>query len=142
MSQHYFKRLEQSPLGASLNLELFIAELGWNAQGLVPVITQQYDTGQVLMMAWMNAEALALTLHEGWVTYWSRSRHQLWKKGEASGNRQRLVELRADCDGDTLLCLADQLGPACHTGRDSCFYFSLLPEQSQVIVNAGYPSPR
>jgi phosphoribosyl-AMP cyclohydrolase len=93
-----------------------------DAQGLVPVIAQQHDTGEVLMVAWMNREALAETLATGQVCYFSRSRNGLWRKGETSGQRQRLVELRVDCDGDTLLALVDQTGVACHTGRRSCFY--------------------
>jgi phosphoribosyl-AMP cyclohydrolase len=91
------------------------------------------------MMAWMDREALALTLKTGWVTYWSRSRNQLWKKGESSGHLQRLIELRIDCDGDTLLCRVNQEGPACHTGRDNCFYFSLSPDDQMVRVNQSIP---
>ena len=94
----------------------------WNADGLVPAIAQQHDTGEVLMLAWMSREALAETLATGRVCYWSRSRRQLWRKGETSGHTQRLVEARLDCDGDTLLLLVDQLGPACHTGARTCFF--------------------
>jgi phosphoribosyl-AMP cyclohydrolase len=97
----------------------------FNAQGLVPVIAQQHDTGEVLMMAWMNAASLAETLATGHVCYWSRSRQSLWRKGETSGYRQRLVECRLDCDGDALLLLVEQQGPACHTGARSCFFRSL-----------------
>jgi phosphoribosyl-AMP cyclohydrolase len=97
----------------------------FNAQGLVPVIAQQHDTGEVLMMAWMNAASLAETLATGQVCYWSRSRQSLWRKGETSGHRQRLVECRLDCDGDALLLLVEQQGPACHTGARSCFFRSL-----------------
>jgi phosphoribosyl-AMP cyclohydrolase len=93
-----------------------------DAQGLVPVIAQQHDTGEVLMVAWMNREALAETLATGQVCYFSRSRNGLWRKGETSGQRQRLIEMRIDCDGDTLLALVDQTGVACHTGRRNCFY--------------------
>ncbi len=94
----------------------------YDAAGLVPAIAQQHDTGEVLMMAWMNAESLAETLVTGRVCYWSRSRSALWRKGETSGQTQRLVEARLDCDGDTLLLLVDQRGAACHTGQRSCFH--------------------
>ena len=101
------------------------AALAFDPDGLVPAIAQQHDTGEVLMMAWMNRAALAETLASGRVCYWSRSRGRLWRKGETSGQSQRLVELRLDCDGDTLLLRVDQTGVACHTGRRSCFYRSL-----------------
>jgi phosphoribosyl-AMP cyclohydrolase len=97
----------------------------FDAQGLVPCIAQQHDTGEVLMMAWMNAEAVAETLATGCVCYYSRSRKGLWRKGESSGQVQRLVDLRLDCDGDALLALVEQTGVACHTGRRSCFYFAM-----------------
>ncbi|WP_282609351.1 phosphoribosyl-AMP cyclohydrolase [Pelagibius sp. Alg239-R121] len=97
----------------------------FNSSGLVAAIAQQHDTGEVLMMAWMNQDALAETVATGQVCYWSRSRQSLWRKGESSGQVQRLVELTVDCDGDTLLLKVDQLGVACHTGRRSCFYRSL-----------------
>jgi phosphoribosyl-AMP cyclohydrolase len=90
--------------------------------GLIPAIAQQHDTGEVLMLAWMNAEALRETLATGRVCYWSRSRRSLWRKGETSGQVQHLIELRLDCDGDTLLLLVDQTGVACHTGRRNCFF--------------------
>ena len=93
------------------------ASVTFDAQGLVPTVAQQHDTGEVLMMAWMNREALAETLATGRVCYWSRSRGQLWRKGESSGQTQRLVRLKVDCDGDTLLLAVDQTGVACHTGR-------------------------
>lgn len=95
--------------------------LRYNTDGLVAVVAQQYDTGEVLMVAWMDAEAVRRTLASGEVTYWSRSRGEYWRKGATSGNTQRLVELRHDCDGDALLALVDQTGPACHTGTRSCF---------------------
>jgi phosphoribosyl-AMP cyclohydrolase len=98
------------------------AALVFDDRGLVPVIAQQHDSGEILMMAWMNREALAETLSSGQVCYWSRSRGKLWRKGETSGQVQKLVELRIDCDGDTLLALVRQTGVACHTGRRSCFY--------------------
>ena len=96
--------------------------IGFNAQGLVPAIAQQHDTGEVLMLAWMNREAIAETLATGRVCYYSRSRGKLWLKGETSGQTQRLLEMRLDCDGDALLLLVDQTGVACHTGRRACFF--------------------
>ncbi len=101
--------------------EVFRA-LMFNEQGLVAAVAQQHDTGEVLMLAWMSRESLAETLETGRVCYWSRSRHALWRKGETSGHTQRLVEARLDCDGDTLLLLVDQTGPACHTGAHNCFF--------------------
>jgi phosphoribosyl-AMP cyclohydrolase len=94
----------------------------FDRDGLVAAIAQQHDNGEVLMLAWMNREALAETIANGEVCYWSRSRQRLWRKGETSGQRQRLIELRVDCDGDALLLLVDQSGVACHTGRRSCFF--------------------
>ncbi len=91
-------------------------------KGLVPAIAQQHDSGEVLMMAWMNRAAVEETLATGQVCYWSRSRGKLWRKGEISGQRQRLIDFRLDCDGDTILLRVDQTGVACHTGRRSCFY--------------------
>ena len=100
----------------------FLQALRFDAAGLIPAIAQQHDSGDVLMMAWMNRESIIETLATGQVCYWSRSRRALWRKGETSGQTQRLVDLRFDCDGDTLLVLVDQSGVACHTGRRSCFY--------------------
>ncbi len=99
-----------------------LSAISFNADGLVAAIAQQHDTGEVLMMAWMNAESVEETLRTGQVCYFSRSRQKLWRKGETSGQAQKLVEMRIDCDGDTLLLLVDQHGVACHTGRRSCFY--------------------
>lgn len=96
--------------------------LTFNEAGLVPAIAQDAGTDEVLMLAWMNAESIARTLETGRVTYWSRSRKAFWIKGETSGNIQELVEIRVDCDRDCLLVLVRQTGPACHTGRRSCFY--------------------
>jgi len=98
-------------------------QIKWNEQGLVPAIAQDWQTGEVLMLAWMNREALELTVSEGRAIYWSRSRCALWRKGEESGHVQKLKELRIDCDADTVLIRVEQLGGiACHTGRRSCFY--------------------
>jgi phosphoribosyl-AMP cyclohydrolase len=98
------------------------ASLAYDSRGLIPAIAQDHATGEVLMLAWMNAAALARTLETGQVTYWSRSRAELWVKGATSGHVQRLVELRIDCDRDALLLRVDQAGPACHTNRRSCFH--------------------
>jgi phosphoribosyl-AMP cyclohydrolase len=99
--------------------------LKFNTKGLIPAIAQDHQSGEVLMMAWMNAESIARTLATGQVTYWSRSRSAYWAKGETSGNVQKLVELRVDCDRDCLLLQVEQVGPACHTNRRSCFYTAL-----------------
>ena len=99
-----------------------LEQIRFDSAGLVAAVAQQHDSGEVLMLAWMNRDAVAETLATGQVCYWSRSRAALWRKGETSGQTQRLVELRVDCDGDSLLLLVDQHGVACHTGRRSCFY--------------------
>ncbi len=111
----------------------FINQLKLNADGLIPAVAQQYDSKEVLMMAWMSREAIEKTLETGDVHYWSRSRNALWKKGETSSNTQKLREIRVDCDGDTLLLLIDQTGPACHTKRPSCFY-SRVDEDGLTIL--------
>ncbi len=115
------------------------ATLTYDARGLLPVIAQDHATGEVLMLAWMNAEAVAATLESGRVTYWSRSRAQLWRKGDSSGHIQKLVEMRIDCDRDCLLVLVDQTGPACHTFRRSCFY-TALRDGEEVEILAPEPS--
>lgn len=104
------------------SLEQLFSKLQFNENGLIPAIAQSYDSREVLMMAWMNEEAIAETLTSGRVCYFSRSRNQLWRKGETSGQVQTLKNFRIDCDGDTILLLVDQTGVACHTGRRSCFY--------------------
>ena len=105
------------------DLEKISAGLKWNEQGLVPAIAQDWESGEVLMLAWMNREALELTIAEGRAIYWSRSRSALWRKGEESGHVQHLKELRIDCDADTVLMKVDQVGGiACHTGRRNCFF--------------------
>jgi phosphoribosyl-AMP cyclohydrolase len=103
-------------------IERALAEIKFGADGLVPAIAQQYDTGEILMMAWMNRDAVRASLAEGRACYWSRSRARLWRKGETSGQTQLLREMRLDCDGDAVLLLVDQQGVACHTGRRSCFF--------------------
>lgn len=108
--------------------------LRYDANGLIPAIAQDAQNGDVLMLAWMNAEAVARTLDTGRVTYWSRSRQDFWVKGETSGHVQKLVEMRVDCDQDTLLVLVDQTGPACHTNRRSCFFTALRDGEEVEIM--------
>ncbi|MDB6179760.1 phosphoribosyl-AMP cyclohydrolase [Paracoccus fistulariae] len=111
------------------------ARLTYDARGLIPAIAQDAETAEVLMMAWMNAEAVARTLATGRVTYWSRSRQSFWIKGESSGHIQELVEMRVDCDGDALLVLLRQTGPACHTNRRSCFYTAIREGEEVEIMD-------
>ncbi|WP_444666410.1 phosphoribosyl-AMP cyclohydrolase [Cereibacter changlensis] len=110
------------------------ATLTYDAKGLIPAIAQDHASGEVLMMAWMNAESVARTLETGTVTYWSRSRQAFWVKGETSGHLQTLREMRVDCDRDCLLLLVDQAGPACHTNRRSCFYTALRDGEEVEIL--------
>ncbi|HLF97965.1 MAG TPA: phosphoribosyl-AMP cyclohydrolase [Methylococcaceae bacterium] len=106
----------------------------WNGDGLVTVVTREAATGQVLMVAWMNREALELTAREGYATYWSRSRGKLWRKGEQSGHRQKVIDLRLDCDGDAILLTVEQAGGiACHTGRHHCFFRRLAGESWETV---------
>lgn len=108
--------------------------LRFDSQGLIACVAQQHDTGEVLMLAWMNRAAVEETLATGRVTYWSRSRNALWRKGETSGQVQRLVDLRLDCDGDAVLALVDQTGVACHTGRRSCFSWALRGDRVESLA--------
>ncbi len=117
-----FKDLEGKAKGSQTSLDDALSELKFNSDGLIPAIAQQHDTGEVLMMAWMNRAAIEETLQTSQVCYWSRSRNRYWRKGESSGNQQKLVSMSTDCDGDTLLIKVEQLGAACHTGRRDCFY--------------------
>ncbi len=110
-----------------------LATLAFDADGLVPAIAQQHDTGEVLMMAWMNRDAVRETITSGRVCYWSRSRGSLWRKGESSGQVQTLVDFRIDCDGDTILLKVDQQGVACHTGRRNCFFTSVRDAGPEVV---------
>jgi phosphoribosyl-AMP cyclohydrolase len=107
-------------MSESLDVEI-ASQVRWNAEGLVPAIVQQRDTGEVLMLAWVDDEALARMIDTGRGTYWSRSRQEYWVKGETSGHTQQVHEIRVDCDGDTLLVTVDQQGAACHTGDRTCF---------------------
>jgi phosphoribosyl-AMP cyclohydrolase len=112
----------------------WLDEIRWTENGLVPVIAQQADTGKILMFAWMNREALGLTVAEGYAVYWSRSRGKLWRKGEESGHRQKVNGLFMDCDEDVILLKIEQEGGiACHTGRESCFYRRLVDGQWQAV---------
>ncbi|HWP01591.1 MAG TPA: phosphoribosyl-AMP cyclohydrolase [Methylococcus sp.] len=119
----------------------WLDEVRWNEEGLVPVVTQEAATGQVLMMAWMNREALASTVQEGHAVYWSRSRRRLWRKGEESGHRQKVLEIRLDCDEDAILLRVEQIGGiACHTGRHHCFY-RVLRDGRWVVVEPVLKTP-
>jgi phosphoribosyl-AMP cyclohydrolase len=112
----------------------WLDEIRWTEDGLIPVIAQQAETGKVLMFAWMNRESLDLTVTEGYAVYWSRSRQRLWRKGEESGNRQKVLKLFLDCDEDVILLKIEQEGGiACHTGREGCFYRILIDGQWQVV---------
>ncbi len=130
------EQAEFLPVGASLQWERVFDSLPFGSDGLLPAVAQQYDTGEVLMLAWMNRAALSETLATGHVCYWSRSRARLWRKGETSGHVQHLRELRLDCDGDALLLLVEQTGPACHTGRATCFYNAVRGDRVEVISSA------
>jgi len=114
-------------------IESVVEAISFDPAGLVPAIAQQHDTGEVLMLAWMNRDAVRQTLSTGCVTYWSRSRQGLWRKGDTSGHTQRLVAMRIDCDGDALLLSVDQVGPACHTDRPNCF-FRLATDKGLVVT--------
>ncbi len=112
----------------------FVEDLKYNEDGLIPAIAQQFDSKEMLMMAWMNKASIEETLETGRVCFWSRSRQAFWRKGESSGQVQMLKEFRVDCDNDTLLLLVDQTGPACHTGRRTCFY--KVFKDKQLLVDS------
>ena len=120
-------------------IERALSEIKFGIDGLVPAIAQQHDTGEVLMMAWMNRDAVRASLAEGRACYWSRSRGKLWRKGETSGQTQQLHELRLDCDGDTVLLLVDQHGVACHTGRRNCFFRAWRDGEWVVVAEPQIP---
>jgi len=140
ISTTIWQQLEAAESGSRHSLQNVLNELAWNGDGLIPAIAQRHDTGEVLMMAWVNAESLAETLATGQVCYWSRSRQCLWRKGESSGHTQRLIEARLDCDGDCLLLLVEQTGPACHTLRSNCFYNAIRDDAVEVLCNPGHPA--
>lgn len=115
-------------------MSAWLDEIRWTQDGLVPVIAQEAGTGQILMFAWMNRESLALSVEEGYAVYWSRSRGRLWRKGEESGHRQKIVEIRLDCDEDVLLIeVVQEGGIACHTGRHHCFFRKLSEGRWEVV---------
>ena len=115
-------------------IEQVLGSLSFNDDGLIPAIAQQHDSGEVLMMAWMNRDAVTATLEEGRIVYWSRSRQALWHKGESSDQVQTLKEMRWDCDSDTLLLQVDQDGVACHTGRRNCFFNAVRDGKIEIIA--------
>ncbi|MEA2117488.1 phosphoribosyl-AMP cyclohydrolase [Halovibrio sp. HP20-50] len=128
-----FKQLERATPGDSLPaVTTLLAAVRFNADGLIPAIAQQHDSKEVLMMAWMNRQALEETLTTHRVCYYSRSRGKLWRKGESSGQQQQLISAALDCDGDTLLLQVEQTGPACHTGRRSCFYIAVDDKRASI----------
>lgn len=112
-----------------------LAAIKFDIDGLAPAIAQQHDSGEVLMMAWMNAQSISETLKSGQVCYFSRSRQKLWRKGESSGQTQSLIDFRIDCDGDTLLLQVDQKGVACHTGRRNCFFNAIRDDKIETIAD-------
>ena len=140
MKRVFFEQLEKAADNTSFNLDEIVDQLAFDEKGLLPVITQDATSKDVLMFAWMNKEALALTLSTSRMTYWSRSRNQLWIKGETSGHTQVLVSMAFDCDGDTILCQVDQTGAACHTGRPDCFYLKVDIENGQVLIDGDVPN--
>jgi phosphoribosyl-AMP cyclohydrolase len=114
----------------------WLDDIRWTEEGLIPAIAQDSETGKVLMFAWMNRESLQLTVEEGYAVYWSRSRGKLWRKGEESGHKQKIVHIQLDCDEDVLLLSIEQEGGiACHTGRQSCFYRRLVDGEWRIIEN-------
>jgi len=139
MRNIYFQSIEQLKTGQALALKDIVDELIFNHQALIPVITQDADSKEVLMMAWMNKACLEQTLVTELMTYWSRSRQEVWIKGETSGNYQRLESMRFDCDGDAVLCLVKQTGAACHTGRQHCFYLEASQSRQSVSMLSAAP---
>lgn len=127
-----FKKIENEAAGTRIEWSQLKSELKFDEHGLIAVIAQQFDTKEVLMMAWANAEAIELTRQTGQMHYFSRSRQKLWRKGESSGQTQAVKSLQLDCDADALLAHVDQNGAACHTGRRSCFFFNM--EDDSVVI--------
>jgi len=128
------KELESKASGTIFDLDSILKVLKFNQDGLIPAVAQDIDTKEVLMLAWMDDKAIRSTLEEGQVCYYSRSRKAYWKKGEESGHKQRMVEMYIDCDGDSILLLVNQEGPACHTNRSGCFY--LRVEKNAVMISS------
>lgn len=139
MKNIYFQSIEQLKAGQALALKDIVDELLFNHQALISVITQDSDSKEVLMMAWMNKACLEQTLSTGRMTYWSRGREQVWIKGETSGSYQKLESMRFDCDGDAILCLVKQTGAACHTGRQHCFYLEANQASQSVTLLSTAP---
>jgi len=131
-----FKSLESATIGTSRVLTDTLDALKYNNAGLVPAIAQDAASGAVLMLAWMNRESIEATLTSGRVTYYSRSRNELWRKGDTSGHIQTLKHMQIDCDGDTLLLQVEQTGSACHTNRRHCFYIDVDQENQSVVVTS------
>ncbi|MEZ5559069.1 MAG: phosphoribosyl-AMP cyclohydrolase [Pseudomonadales bacterium] len=129
-----FQELESAPVDSVRPLAEVLGHIRFNADGLVPAVAQDAGSREVLMLAWMNRAAIERTLAEGYACYYSRSRATLWRKGETSGHLQALRELRLDCDGDAILLLVEQTGPACHTNRPSCFYLKVEGQQVRVTT--------
>lgn len=136
-----FKALERAPTNTTRSLDAVLDALRYNEAGLVPAIAQDAATSQVLMLAWMNREALNATLASGRVTYYSRSRQQLWRKGDTSGHVQQLQRMQIDCDGDAVLMQVEQIGAACHTHRTHCFYVQVDQTNQQVVVTSDPGQP-
>jgi len=128
----WFKSIENSQNGSTFPMEKVLEELTFDDNGLIPVIAQDAESNEILMFAWMNADALRKTLESGAMTYWSRSRGQLWTKGESSGHVQNLVSMSTDCDGDVILAKVTQSGGACHTNRRSCFYIQFGEDDATI----------
>ena len=135
MKYEYFTSLEGGNNGQPLALIDVLEQLAFNDQGLIPVITQDVESKDVLMLAWMSSTSIKQTLATGKMTYWSRSRKELWVKGATSGHHQSLTSMSFDCDGDAILCLVNQTGSACHTGRKNCFYLNVDSTQQKVTIN-------
>lgn len=134
MKRTYFQQLEQYDVNLPLELTDVIEQLPYNEQGIIPVITQDAASKKVLMLAWMNKVSLYQTISTKRMTYWSRSRNNLWTKGETSGHTQSLKSMSFDCDGDAILCQVEQIGAACHTGRPDCFYLQVNLDKSPVVI--------
>lgn len=133
-----WQTLEDADQSDAFQLDEILSSIPWNKDGLIAAIAQEHATKEMLMLAWMNKEALIETLTTRQVCYWSRSRQSLWRKGETSGHVQHLIEARFDCDGDALLLLVNQQGAACHTGRPNCFYNAIRGEQ--IVVTCSKPN--
>ena len=134
MKRKYFEKIEALNSPLQLKLDAVISQLAFNDDGLIPVITQDQSSHQILMFAWMNQQALLQTIETKQMTYWSRSRNRLWIKGETSGHIQVLKSMSIDCDGDVVLCKVEQTGCACHTGRKNCFYIDIDLENKTVNI--------